>query len=123
MQSLFFLCISPCVWCFGQAESVLMLMLAAGMTGFAVGLANPFTTLLTALYAGRESMGMGTASGVTSCIYQMGAVLGPWIIGKGIDIAGGFWVAWIMLAAAPVMGALCLAPVREKRNGPRNAMR
>ncbi len=108
-----FLMIPPCLWLFGEARTLAALAATAAAAGIAVGLANPFTPLLTSLYADKNSL--ATAGGVTGCLYQLGAVIGPWLLGVSIDFSGGYSLAWAILAVAPFMGILCLLPLQEAR--------
>jgi MFS family permease len=90
-----------------------MLCLMAALIGLLLGLLNPVLPLLTSLFAGKEFM--GTASGVTGCIFQAGAIVGPWLVGMSADMTGNFEVAWFLLAGAALMGVLCVLPMSDPR--------
>ena len=107
--ALLFLLLAPSCWLFGQSESLVMLSVFAGVIGFLLGLANPILPLLTSLFAGKGLQ--ATAGGVTGCIFQTGAIVGPWIVGMSVDATGSFGVAWILLAAAALLGILFLIPM------------
>ncbi len=66
--------------------------------------------MLTARYFPRELM--GTAGGVTGCMYQLGAVFSPLVMGYGFDVTGDFTLAWKLLAAVPAMAFLSLIPLK-----------
>ncbi len=100
----------PCVWLFGQSSTLLWLAVFSGLVGFLVGLANPIVPALTSLFADKGTV--GTASGVTGCIFQTGSIIGPWVAGLCIDLTGGFSATWAVLAVAPLAGIACLIPMR-----------
>ena len=106
------LCLAPCVWGFGQSRSLWTLAAFSGAVGFIIGLANPLLPLLTAMFAGPELR--ATAGGVTGCIFQTGAILGPLAVGLSKDYTGGFALAWQLLTAAALVGAACLIPMVRK---------
>ncbi len=107
-----FIVMAPLTWMFSQAVTLTSLAIWAGALGFTIGFANPFTPLLTTKFAGKESL--GTASGVTGCMYQFGAMVGPLVMGYSRDVTGGFAVAWLILTIVPVMGAFTLLFMQEK---------
>ncbi len=101
-----FLILTPVTWAFYEAQTIFYLSLSAALLGFFIGLANPFAPMLTAQYFRKEMM--GTAGGVTGCIYQLGAIIAPIIIGYSFDKTESFLVAWQFLSAVPFMAALTL---------------
>jgi len=108
------LCLAPCVWGFGQSRGLGTLALFSGAVGFIIGLANPLLPLLTAMFAGAELR--ATAGGVTGCIFQTGAILGPLVVGLSKDYTGSFTSAWCLLSEAAMAGAVCLIPVVRKES-------
>ncbi len=110
---LILLVLTPILWLFGQVQSVPLLCVMAGTVGLLLGLLNPIMPLLTSRFAGKELM--GTASGVTGCIFQAGAIIGPWLVGMSVDITGSFGVAWIILPAAALAGVLCILPMSDQQ--------
>ncbi len=76
-------------------------------------LANPALPLLTSLFASKEAV--ATAGGVTGCIFQLGAVIGPWVAGLSIDWTLGYGLTWLLLAVAPLVGCLCLSSLYGRR--------
>lgn len=104
-----FLCMAPFYWLFGQSTSLAALSAIAGIIGFILGMANPFTPILTAMFAGKKLM--ATAGGVTGCVFQIGGILGPWLLGLSLDVTKTYTVAWLILAVAPFAGILCLMPM------------
>lgn len=105
----------PCALLFGRGESLTLLAVLGAAVGFLMGLANALVPLLTALFARKDIV--GTASGVTACIFQCGAILGPLLMGWSKDVTGTFSTAWLLLALGGVMAALCLLPLGRFRSG------
>jgi cyanate permease len=54
-----------------------------------------------------------SAGGVTGCIFQTGAILGPALLGLSIDITGSFQTVWWLVAAGPMMGIILLMPITK----------
>lgn len=107
--ALLFLLLAPCAWFFGQSQTLVALCVFSGAIGFLLGLANPLLPLLTSTFAGKELL--GTAGGVTGCIFQIGGILGPWLMGMSKDYTGSFSMAWIMMAVGALCGIVCLIPL------------
>ena len=61
-----------------------------------------------------------SAGGVSGCIFQTGASLGPAILGLSIDLTGSFQTVWWLLAAAPALGILFLTTLTKSQ--PANVM-
>ena len=107
---LLFLVLVPLTWLFYEHTSLQGMAWSAAALGFGIGFANPFMPMLTARYFPRELM--GTAGGVTGCMYQLGAVFSPLVMGYGFDVTGDFTLAWKILAAVPAMAFLSLIPLK-----------
>ncbi|SFV16790.1 Sugar phosphate permease [Methylobacterium sp. 174MFSha1.1] len=56
----------------------------------------------------------GTAVGITNAIWQLGSVIVPIAIGVVFSATGSFQVAFLALAAGPLLAALLMLPVRYK---------
>lgn len=107
-----FCAMSPAFWFFSQTSSYVWLVTCSFCIGFIIGFINPFTTVLTARFAPKNSM--GTAAGVTGCLYQCGALIAPTVMGLSIDLSGSFQTAWFMLVLAPFLGVLFAFFIRGK---------
>ena len=103
----------PLVLIFGNTTSFVMLAgLACGL-GFVNGYINTFLPLMVSEYSGPQWA--ATANGVTGCIFQMGAILGPAIIGLSIDITDSFRFVWWLLAMGPIMGIIFLMYITKSQ--------
>ena len=103
----------PLVGIFGMMTSLNMLMLLGIVAGVFFGLINPPLTLLVPTYAGKEWA--ATAGGVAGCIFQIGSILGPSVIGLVYGFCNSYqWVFWIMSAGLLVtIGALLMTGKAE----------
>ena len=87
------------------AESVWMAMLAVVVHGLAWGIRGPLMTAIRADYFGSASF--GTIMGFSSLIVMFGMTLGPVFAGYIADVSGDYQLAFIVLAAVSLLGALC----------------
>ncbi len=87
------------------AESVWMAMLAVVVHGLAWGIRGPLMTAIRADYFGSASF--GTIMGFSSLIVMFGMTLGPIFAGYIADVSGDYQLAFIVLAAVSLLGALC----------------
>jgi predicted MFS family arabinose efflux permease len=106
-----YLAMIPLVLAFGYLEGFAILAAIACALGFLNGYANTFVPLLVSQYSGEEWA--ASAGGVSGSIFQIGAILGPFVLGLSIDISGSFTMVWWLLAAAPLAGAVLLAFMRK----------
>jgi predicted MFS family arabinose efflux permease len=102
-------------WFFGSSESLLMLGILSAVVGFALGLANPLLPYLTSCFAGKGLT--ATAGGVTGCIYQMGAIVAPWLMGLSLDLSGSFSSVWVLMVVGSALGVVCLIPMGKPQRG------
>jgi ACS family hexuronate transporter-like MFS transporter len=102
-----FLLLIPMVLVFGRLHSVVALSTMACALGFVFGFINTLLPLIISDYSGAKWS--ASAGGVTGCIFQVGAVLGPAVLGFSVDLTGSFSTVWWMLAAAPAAGLLSLS--------------
>jgi len=109
-----FLGLAACAWFFVQSVDLVILSGLAGIIGFLLGLAYPALPLLISMLAKKETV--ATASGVTACIFQLGAVAGPWVMGLSKDLSGSFTLAWVLLAGSGILGAISFIPLKKMRN-------
>jgi predicted MFS family arabinose efflux permease len=103
----------PLVLFFGNQTSFTLLAGLACALGFVNGYINTFLPLMVSEYSGPKWA--ATANGVTGCIFQMGAIIGPAVIGLSIDITGSFQTAWWLLAAGPMVGILFLISITKSQ--------
>jgi LPXTG-motif cell wall-anchored protein len=103
---------------FGNMQKFAVLAGLAMLIGFVNGYANTFIPLMVNEYA--DPKWSGIAGGVSGCIFQTGAIIGPMAIGLSIDKTGSFGIAWYMLAGAALLGALLLIGLRNKSELPKN---
>lgn len=91
---------------FGNMQQFAVLAGLAMLIGFVNGYANTFIPLMVNEYA--DPKWSGIAGGVSGCIFQTGAIIGPMAIGFSVDKTGAFGTAWYMLAGAALVGSLLL---------------
>jgi LPXTG-motif cell wall-anchored protein len=103
---------------FGNMQQFAVLAALTLLIGFTNGYANTFLPLLVNEYA--DPKWSGIAGGVSGCIYQIGAIIGPLAIGFSVDKTGSFGIAWYMLAGAALLGALLLIGLRNKSELPKD---
>ena len=82
-----------------------MAMLAVVVHGLAWGIRGPLMTAIRADYFGSASF--GTIMGFSSLIVMFGMTLGPVFAGYIADVSGDYQLAFIVLAAVSLLGALC----------------
>jgi len=85
--------------------------LAAPFLGLGAFVYSPLLAVLVAERAGPALA--GTATGVTSACWQFGSVLVPLVVGTVYHTTGSFLAAFGVLAAGPLLGALCMLFVPE----------
>jgi predicted MFS family arabinose efflux permease len=106
-----YLAMIPLVLAFGYLKGFAILAAVACALGFINGYANTFVPLLVSQYSGEEWA--ASAGGVTGSIFQIGSILGPFVLGLSIDVSGSFTMVWWLLVAAPLAGAVLLALMRK----------
>ena len=108
-----FIALIPLVMLFGSLTSLTALAWLACAIGFVFGYINTFLPLMVSEYSGPQWA--ASAGGVTGCIFQTGAILGPAILGLSIDITGSYQVIWWLLAAGPLAGLFFLIPLTRHK--------
>jgi sugar phosphate permease len=106
-----FICLVPLVPWFGTLSGDTLLMPVAGLCGLLFGLANPPLITMIATFAGRQWS--ATAGGVSGCIFQCGAILGPLLAGYSIDKTQSHTTAWWIIAAGALVAIAILLPIPE----------
>ena len=84
---------------------------AAPLLGVGAFVYSPLLAVLVAEFAGPALA--GSATGVTSAFWQLGSVIVPLVVGFVFQATGSFLGAFAVLAAGPLLGALCMLFVRE----------
>ncbi|MGI4813225.1 MAG: MFS transporter [Janthinobacterium lividum] len=96
---------------FGSLHSVAQFRLIAPLLGVAAFAYSPLTAAMVAEAAGRELA--GSATGATNACWQLGSVIVPIAVGAVFQSSHSFLMAFITLAAGPLLAVLSLLPVRE----------
>lgn len=91
---------------FSAQSTVIGLTLAAAAYGFISYLPTCHLTTLVIEYAGVKYA--GTSVGGTNFFWQLGAVISPALAGLIFESTGSFSSVWMILAAAPAVGIICL---------------
>lgn len=86
------------------AGSAVTVVVAAVLHGFAWGLRGPLMSAMRADYFGRRAFAM--VMGYSSLILMVGSVIGPLLIGIVADSTGAYGLAFGLLAAIGVLGAV-----------------
>lgn len=84
-----------------------------GVTAF---IYSPLMAAMVAETAPRDST--GAASGLSNALWQLGGVIVPVTVAFAFSRTQSFAASFIVLAAGPLLGILCLLPVREHRATP-----
>lgn len=103
----------PLVLGFGAVNTLAPMAVTACALGFVFGYINTFLPLMVAEYSGPQWA--ASAGGITGCIFQSGAILGPAILGLTIDLTGSFQAVWWLLAAGPVAGTFFLVSLQRPK--------
>jgi predicted MFS family arabinose efflux permease len=106
----------PLVLGFGAVNTLTPMAVTACALGFVFGYINTFMPLMVSEYSGPQWA--ASAGGVTGCIFQTGAILGPAILGFAIDMTGSFQAIWWLLAAGPIAGTFFLISLQSPKAHP-----
>ncbi len=96
---------------FGMLTSEFQLRLAAPVLGVAAFVYSPLMGAMVAEVAGLRRA--GAATGVTAALWQLGSVIVPVAVGLVYQATASFDMAFVTLAAGPLLGAICMLFVRE----------
>jgi sugar phosphate permease len=96
---------------FGTLTTEFQFRLAAPVLGVAAFVYSPLMGAMVAEVAGLRRA--GAATGVTAALWQLGSVIVPVVIGLVYQRTSSFHMAFVTLAAGPLLGAMCMVFVRE----------
>ena len=94
----------------GEASTETQMWIVAPILGAA---AFSFSPLQNAMAAEAGGAAAGSAAGISTAIGAIGTTIVPMVIGYGFQVTGSFEVAFAILAAGPLIGALAMIPVRD----------
>jgi sugar phosphate permease len=100
----------PLTVLFGYQKSLTMLIAVGFIYGFISYCANPHLSLMIAEAAGKSRA--ATATGISNVMFQLSAMIGPFVLGWSIDVTKNFNSVWYLLAAGPLVGVLMLVGLR-----------
>lgn len=100
----------PLTIIFGYQTSLVMLNVIGFVYGFCSYFANPHLSLMVSEIAGKEWA--ATANGISNFIFQLAAMIGPFVLGWSIDITSTFNTVWYLMAAGPLLGIFVLIALR-----------
>ena len=99
---------------FGTLTDRHSFQLAAPLLGVGDFVYSPLLAVMVAERAGPALA--GSATGVTSaCCWQLGSVIVPLAVGLVFQMTNSFLAAFAVLAAGPLLGAVCMLFVPEQR--------
>jgi len=96
---------------FGTLQDRLSFQLAAPLLGLGAFVYSPLLAVLVAEVSGPERA--GSMTGLTAGFWQLGSVIVPLAVGAVFQHTGSFLGAFLVLAAGPFFGALCMLFVPE----------
>ncbi|MEW2358869.1 MFS transporter [Spirillospora sp. NPDC029432] len=98
---------------FGGMSTPAGFLVVAPFLGIGAYLYSPLmTAMIPGLSGGRLA---GSAAGATNAVWQLGSVIVPVVIGAVFSATGSFYAAFLALAVGPLVGAVLMFFVREKR--------
>ncbi len=107
--------IAPMTIVFGAQTDVKMLCIVGFLFGFCSYFANPHVSIMISEFAGKQFAGL--ANGSSNVIFQTASMIGPFVMGWGIDLTGHFSTVWWIMAAGPLVGILIMLPVNPENKG------
>ncbi|MDB5503769.1 MAG: hypothetical protein JWR89_3671 [Tardiphaga sp.] len=96
---------------FGVLTTELQFRIAAPLLGVAAFVYSPLMGAMVAETVGIQRA--GSATGVTAAFWQLGSVIVPVVVGIAFQATSSFYMAFVTLAAGPLLGALFMVFVRE----------
>jgi sugar phosphate permease len=106
---------------FGVLTTELQFQLAAPFLGVVAFVYSPLLGAMVTEIAGLRRA--GSATGITAGLWQMGSVIVPVAVGLVYQTTSSFYMAFVTLAAGPLLGAICMFFVREVVESPRTVAR
>ncbi|CAG2150699.1 Membrane sensor protein UhpC [Cupriavidus yeoncheonensis] len=107
--SLIFFCAA--LLAFGRLDDLAAFRLAAPFIGVGAFVYSPLLVTMVAEQAGLSKA--GSAAGVANAVWQLGSALSPALVGLVFQAQHSFPLAFAVLAAGPLVGAICLAFIKE----------
>jgi len=96
---------------FGSRDSELAFKCFAPILGVTAFAYNPLQTALLSELIGKNTV--GTAAGLNNAFWQLGSMIVPVVVGFVFEQSNSFYAAFGVLACGPLLGAICMAFVRE----------
>lgn len=101
---------------FGMAETS-SLALIAPFLGVSAFVYSPIQSALLTELVGQGRI--GSSAGMMNAFWQTGSVLVPIAVGAVFQLSGSFVLAFMVLAAGPAAGTVCMLALREPRSAER----
>jgi sugar phosphate permease len=98
---------------FGSLSSVTAFIIAAPFLGIAAFVYSPLMNTMVPEVSGPTVV--GSSAGITNAFWHLGSIIVPIVIGVVFQSTHSFYAAFVALAAGPLLGALCMLPVRERK--------
>ena len=97
---------------FGQLNTYVAFLVAAPLLGFTAYCYSPIQNALILDYAGRSLS--GSAAGALNAFWQLGSVIVPTVVGMAFSSTGSVYIAFLTLAAGPLLAALLMLPLSSR---------
>lgn len=103
----------PLLLFFGINTNITFLYITAPLLGIAAFIYTPALSV----YVGElvELRLVGSATGLVNTIWQLGSLLSPLVVGMVLDATNNYAFAFATLAAGPLIGALAILTVKDKK--------
>jgi sugar phosphate permease len=98
---------------FGNASTLTQFLWIAPFLGVAAYVYSPLMVALIPNLSGTQLA--GTAAGTTNAFWQLGSTIVPVVVGVMFQTSGSFLVAFLVLAAGPLLAILPMTFIRENR--------
>ncbi len=104
------LCFAALLVVTGLLRTPIAFWLIAPLLGFTAFSYSPLSNTMAAEAGGAVA---ASAAGISAAVGSLGAMVVPMVVGVGFQTTGSYEVAFLILAAGPLLGALCMLPVHD----------
>ncbi|MBU2702965.1 sugar phosphate permease [Sporomusaceae bacterium BoRhaA] len=98
---------------FGMNRSVEMLYVLMPLVGITAFIYSPLLYIIVGDLV-PQSM-IGTASGLSNAIWQLGSLISPLVFGAVLDATNSYFYGFVALALGPILGAFLVLLIKVKK--------